>query len=85
MHLHYDFELRINLADHVLNLIPYNPLNQTNHVKILNLHCHYDFELRINQIDNVLNLILYNSNSSKHKEMTFLNKTQATHNVSKEN
>ena len=39
------------------NLIPYNPLNQINHVKILKLHLHYDFELRINQIDYVLNLI----------------------------
>ena len=56
------------------------------HAKILNLHFHYDFELRINQIDHVLNLIPYNPDkSAKHKEMAFPNKTQATHNVSKEN
>ena len=56
------------------------------HAKILNLHFHYDFELRINQMDHVLVLIPYKPDkSAKHKEMTFPNKTQATHNVPKEN
>ena len=46
------------------------------HAKILNLHSHYDFELRINQDDQILILISCKNKSTKHKEMTFLNKTQ---------